>query len=253
MTTLEDSSWHKAQALVSNISDLDIRREAKRSIEPNDQLCRQVTVFHHIYGLPIVRPSDAHSDFSHITKNRLAMRFGLIVEEFMELCEAMDIRADINFYYEDENGEYVRAYSIGEQQAMESITTAPDWVDVLHDEKRSLLHYRLDHSKIDDKTLHTIVRERLQRSIEETDERDLAGVADACGDLKYVIQGFELEVGIPSGPVLAEIQCSNLSKLGPDSKPMYRTDGKVLKGPNYFQANIAGVLRAHGMKVIGRI
>ena len=253
MAPEQRSSWHRASALVDKIPNLDVRREARRSIEPNDQLARQVTVFHNLYNLPIIRPSDAHNDFSHITKNRLAMRFGLIVEEFMELCEAMDIRADINFYYEDENGEYVKALAITEMEALESgkSTGYADLVEFPEGGARYITV--LNHDKISNELLHTIVRERLQRSIEETDERDLAGVADACGDLKYVIQGFELEVGIPAGPVLAEIQCSNLSKLGEDGNPIYREDGKVLKGPNYFQADIVGVLKAHGVKVTGRI
>jgi len=34
--------------------------------------------------------------------------------------------------------------------------------------------------------------------------------------------------------VFNEIQRSNMSKLGEDGKPIYREDGKVLKGPNYF-------------------
>ena len=38
--------------------------------------------------------------------------------------------------------------------------------------------------------------------------------------------------------VFKEIQASNMSKLGADGKPIYREDGKVMKGPNYFKPNI---------------
>lgn len=72
--------------------------------------------------------------------------------------------------------------------------------------------------------------------------RDTVEVADALGDLTYVIYGMALEMGIPMGDVLAEIQASNLSKLGADGMPIYREDGKVLKGPDFFDPNIAGVL-----------
>ncbi len=72
--------------------------------------------------------------------------------------------------------------------------------------------------------------------------RDTVEVADALGDLVYVIYGAALELGIPMEDVLAEIQASNLSKLGADGKPIYRDDGKVLKGPNYFAPDIARVL-----------
>jgi len=42
--------------------------------------------------------------------------------------------------------------------------------------------------------------------------------------------------------VFEEIQKSNMSKLGLDGKPIYREDGKVLKGPNYFKPNIKSIL-----------
>ena len=38
---------------------------------------------------------------------------------------------------------------------------------------------------------------------------------------------------------LDEIQKSNMSKLGADGKPIYRKDGKVMKGPNYFKPNFS--------------
>jgi predicted HAD superfamily Cof-like phosphohydrolase len=44
--------------------------------------------------------------------------------------------------------------------------------------------------------------------------------------------------------VFAEIQKSNMSKLGADGKPIYREDGKVLKGPDYFKPNIAKVVNS---------
>jgi len=48
--------------------------------------------------------------------------------------------------------------------------------------------------------------------------------------------------GINLDAVLAEIQRSNMSKLGEDGKPIYRADGKVLKGKNFFAPDIAAVL-----------
>lgn len=72
--------------------------------------------------------------------------------------------------------------------------------------------------------------------------RDTVEVADALGDLTYVVYGMALELGIPMGDVLAEIQGSNMSKLGADGKPIYREDGKVLKGPDFYDPDIAKVL-----------
>ena len=243
------NSRGRALALIEKLPDQALRKEVERSLLQGAGLPRMVGAFHKLYGLPIVHPAATKNNFEHITRQRLAMRFGLIVEEFMELCEAMDIRADINFLYLDEDDHWVKAKSLGEHAAEESSRTIPDWVDKRYDEEYNDSIYRLNHDKIDDEQLHVIVRERLQVAIENTEERNMVGVADACGDLKYVIQGFELEVGIPSQPVLEEIQASNMSKLNSDGTVKRRADGKVLKGENYFEANIEKVLRAHGMKL----
>ena len=72
--------------------------------------------------------------------------------------------------------------------------------------------------------------------------RDTVEAADALGDLIYVIYGMALETGIPMRDVLAEVQASNLSKLGADGTPIYREDGKVLKGPDFFSPDIRGIL-----------
>ena len=73
-------------------------------------------------------------------------------------------------------------------------------------------------------------------------ERDTVAAADALADLVYVVYGMALETGIDLAAVLAEVQRSNMSKLGADGRPVYRGDGKVLKGPDYFPPDVAGVL-----------
>ena len=42
--------------------------------------------------------------------------------------------------------------------------------------------------------------------------------------------------------VTREIHRSNMSKLGEDGRPIYREDGKIQKGPNYFKPDLASVL-----------
>ena len=90
-------------------------------------------------------------------------------------------------------------------------------------------------------------RERIETAFEEAYKlddgtRDTVEVADALGDIVYVVYGMALELGIPLRDVLAEIQGSNLSKLGLDGKPILREDGKVLKGPKYHAPDIRSVL-----------
>ena len=90
-------------------------------------------------------------------------------------------------------------------------------------------------------------RERIEAAFEEARKlddgtRDTVETADALGDIVYVVYGMALELGIPLSSVLAEIQSSNLSKLGEDGKPVLREDGKVLKGPDYCPPDIRSAL-----------
>jgi predicted HAD superfamily Cof-like phosphohydrolase len=74
----------------------------------------------------------------------------------------------------------------------------------------------------------------------------LPEVAKELADLFYVLMGTALEFGIDMGPVLTEVHRSNMTKLGPDGKPVYDAHGKVTKGPNYEPPDIERVLQAQG-------
>ena len=90
----------------------------------------------------------------------------------------------------------------------------------------------------------TEVESSYRRAVAADDgARDTVEAADALADLVYVIYGMALETGIDLAAVLAEVQRSNMSKLGADGRPIYREDGKVLKGPGYFAPDVAEVLR----------
>lgn len=80
--------------------------------------------------------------------------------------------------------------------------------------------------------------------LEAAQNNDIVEVADALGDMLYILCGTILEHGMQYKieEVFEEIQRSNMSKLGADGKPIYREDGKVLKGPNYFKPNIKEIL-----------
>lgn len=71
---------------------------------------------------------------------------------------------------------------------------------------------------------------------------DVARLAKELSDLRYVCWGTDLEFGIPSEAVDAEVHRSNMSKLWEDGKPRHRHDGKVLKPPTYSEADILFVL-----------
>ena len=52
-------------------------------------------------------------------------------------------------------------------------------------------------------------------------------------DLVYVCFQFAENMGWDLEEALFRVHKSNMSKLGLDGKPIRRSDGKVLKGPNY--------------------
>lgn len=89
-----------------------------------------------------------------------------------------------------------------------------------------------------------LMDEENREYLEAANSNNLVEVADALGDMLYILCGTILEHGMQYKieEVFDEIQRSNMSKLGADGKPIYREDGKVLKGPNYFRPNISGVL-----------
>ena len=91
---------------------------------------------------------------------------------------------------------------------------------------------------------YNLMKEENEEYLEAAQKNDLIEVADALGDMLYILCGTILSHGMQHkiSEVFKEIQRSNMSKLGPDGKPIYREDGKVLKGPNYFKPDIAAVL-----------
>ena len=91
---------------------------------------------------------------------------------------------------------------------------------------------------------YRLMKEENDEYFEAAKNGDLVEVADALGDMLYILCGTILEHGLQHKieEVFDEIQKSNMSKLAEDGTPIYREDGKVLKGPNYFKPKIAEIL-----------
>ena len=81
--------------------------------------------------------------------------------------------------------------------------------------------------------------------LKATKENDIVEIADALGDMLYILCGTIISHGLQNKieEIFQEIQSSNMSKLGENGKPIYREDGKVLKGPNYFKPDIRKILK----------
>ena len=91
-----------------------------------------------------------------------------------------------------------------------------------------------------------LMKEENEEYLEAANNNDMVEVADALGDMLYILCGTIIEHGMQDKieTVFEEIQRSNMSKLGDDGQPIYREDGKVLKGPNYFKPNIKEILES---------
>ena len=87
-----------------------------------------------------------------------------------------------------------------------------------------------------------LIQEELEELREAVGNADIVEVADALTDILYVTYGAGHAFGIDLDKCFEEVQASNMSKLGEDGKPIYREDGKVLKGKNYFQPDLTSVL-----------
>jgi len=87
-----------------------------------------------------------------------------------------------------------------------------------------------------------LIEEELGELKEAIEAKNLVAIADALTDILYVTYGAGHAFGIDLDRCFAEVQRSNMSKLGADGKPIYREDGKVLKGPNYREPNLYEVM-----------
>jgi predicted HAD superfamily Cof-like phosphohydrolase len=87
-----------------------------------------------------------------------------------------------------------------------------------------------------------LLTEEFREYIAACEANDFIGMVDALGDMKYVIEGTAIAYGVNLDAVSAEIHRSNMTKLGEDGRPVYRADGKVIKGPHYDPPKLAKVL-----------
>ena len=89
-----------------------------------------------------------------------------------------------------------------------------------------------------------LIQEELDELSYAVADRDMIQIADALTDLLYVVYGAGHTFGLDLDECFHEVHASNMSKLGEDGRPLHREDGKVLKGPNYFEPDLEGILGA---------
>lgn len=92
-----------------------------------------------------------------------------------------------------------------------------------------------------------LLQEELDELKEALENDDLVETLDALIDLQYVLDGAFLSFGLQDvkNEAFNEVHRSNMSKLGEDGKPIRReSDGKVMKGPNYFRPDMTQFIKA---------
>ena len=89
----------------------------------------------------------------------------------------------------------------------------------------------------------SLIEEELEELKEAIENKDVVGVADALTDILYVTYGAGAAFGIDLDKCFEEVHNSNMSKLDRDGRPIYREDGKILKGPDYFEPNLEKIVK----------
>ena len=89
-----------------------------------------------------------------------------------------------------------------------------------------------------------LMQEENQEYWEAVYENDIVEIADALGDMLYILFGTIISHGMQEkiAEVFDEIQRSNMSKLDKNGNPIYREDGKVLKSDQYFRPDLKSIL-----------
>jgi predicted HAD superfamily Cof-like phosphohydrolase len=92
---------------------------------------------------------------------------------------------------------------------------------------------------------YKLMREENEEYLEAAKQGDLVEIADALGDMLYILCGTILSHGLEGKmtEVFEEIQRSNMSKLDKNGNAIYREDGKVLKSDLYSKPDLASILK----------
>lgn len=87
--------------------------------------------------------------------------------------------------------------------------------------------------------------EELEEYADACESENLVEVVDSIIDQLYILFGTAHEHGL-SAELLTEcfneVHRSNMSKLDENGKPVYREDGKVIKGENYSAPNLKPII-----------
>jgi predicted HAD superfamily Cof-like phosphohydrolase len=165
--------------------------------------------FHTFYGSPI-RSQRPDRQFSHMDDQRVAFRAAFILSEVAEMFKkGLGVDLIVGFRVQDERGN----------------TFTTDTYDGTDD----------------------MICVEINECLKDGGRRDLVEVVDALGDLNVVVNGFAIELGVDMRAVDGEICASNFTKADENGQPIIGDGtngpvGKVLKGPNFVEPQLARTL-----------
>jgi|TARA_R110000744_G_scaffold312822_4_gene420152 predicted HAD superfamily Cof-like phosphohydrolase len=87
-----------------------------------------------------------------------------------------------------------------------------------------------------------LIEEEVQELRDGLDKKSMFEIADALTDILYVVYGAGHAFGIDLDDCFSEVHRSNMTKLGANGRPLYREDGKVMKGPSYSEPDLTQFL-----------
>lgn len=100
----------------------------------------------------------------------------------------------------------------------------------------------------DKQALHyKLMLEELNEFKDGCDNKDIVEIADGLGDVLFVLISSVVAHGLTGcmEEIFDEICNSNMSKLDKDGNVLYREDGKIMRGENYFKPRIADIIARH--------
>lgn len=106
----------------------------------------------------------------------------------------------------------------------------------------------LDKPTIPSRKRSTLRRKLLKEEVKELNDavkvKDIVEVADALTDILYIVFGTACEFGLQDklAACFEAVHVNNMSKLGPDGKPIYNDYGKIIKPAGFKPVDLRSIV-----------
>lgn len=232
----------------------ELREDFDRLCEMLDNCDEPITLIARRYGLVNAFAPDKHDNrgFQIIgtsaTGGETTTHF-LIFAPYDDECPG-GIKRDERLPNEDEldeleqwefNAMACKRMTWNEIQAMRRSRFENDWISKVKVFRNVYRQpYPTAEKKWLDEQRHVVEEEynELRKALDESGNAPSLDVLDAICDSMYVLIGLGVAHGYDLTGAFNEVQRSNMTKLGRDGQPIFREDGKILKGPDFEEPNL---------------